>query len=166
MRKRYIANFGELLQTQLREMETVFHVEHQFKQGWAEDMSLEDAMARSRSNCRRFRTTTVGPHRADLQINVSGHAAKQVLSRGQQKTLIYAMHMAQLSLLHTSTENRAIVLCDDLIAELDKQQSVKILTQLQKQGSQVFLTATEPFELPSAEIVQFSVIGGDVQKSV
>ena len=166
MRKRYIANFGSQLQTQLQEMETVFHVEHQFKQGWTEDMSLEDALARTRSNCRRFRTTTVGPHRADLQIDVSGHPAKQVLSRGQQKTLIYAMHMAQLSLLHNLTENRAIVLCDDLTAELDNQQSVKILTQLQKQGSQVFLTATESFELPSAEIVQFSVSGGGVQKRV
>ena len=166
MRKRYIASLGSLLQIQLNEMETAFHVKHQFKQGWTEDMNLTDALARSRSNCRRFRTTTVGPHRADLHIDVSGHAAKQVLSRGQQKTLIYAMHMAQLSLLHTSTENRAIVLCDDLTAELDNQQSVKILTQLQKQGSQVFLTSTEPFELPSAEIVQFSVTGGDVQKSV
>ncbi|MEE9334759.1 MAG: DNA replication/repair protein RecF [Granulosicoccaceae bacterium] len=166
MRKRYIGELGKQLQTQLQEMETAFHVEHRFKQGWTEDMSLEDALARSRSNCRRFRTTTVGPHRADLQIDVAGHAAREVLSRGQQKTLIYALHMAQLSLLHSLTENRAIVLCDDLTAELDKQQIVNILTQLQKQGSQVFLTATEPFELPSAEIVHFSVTGGDVQKSV
>jgi len=166
MRKRYISDLGKQLQTQLQEMETVFHVEHRFKQGWTEDISLEDALARSRSNCRRFRTTTVGPHRADIQIDVAGHSAKEVLSRGQQKTLIYALHMAQLSLLHATTENRAIVLCDDLTAELDQQQSVKILTQLQKQGSQVFLTATDAFELPSAEIVQFSVTGGKVEKSV
>ena len=166
MRKDYIAQLGVELQKQLEEMETVFHVEHHFKQGWTEDMSLADALARSRSNCRRFRTTTVGPHRADLQIDASGHPAKQVLSRGQQKTLIYALHMAQLNLLNRLSENRAIVLCDDLKAELDKDQYVKILTQLEKQQSQVFLTATEPFELGSVEIVQYSVSGGSVEKIV
>ncbi len=166
MRKRYVSQLGTELQSQLTEMSAVFHVEHQFKQGWTEELSLEEALAKSRQNCRRFRTTTVGPHRADLQIDTSGHPAKQVLSRGQQKTLIYAMHMAQLNLLHKLSENRAIVLCDDLKAELDEDQYVKILTQLKKQQSQVFLTSTEPFESTSVEITQFSVQGGKVEKRV
>jgi len=75
-----------------------------------------------------------------------------MLSRGQQKLLVYAMHLSQLILLHKISNKPAIVLCDDLPSELDSEQSGKILTQIARLNSQVFLTSTEPQTLKNTPI--------------
>jgi len=47
-------------------------------------------------------------------VQVDEVAAKQVLSRGQQKVLVYLLHLAQLDMFSLQSSDRAIVLCDDL----------------------------------------------------
>jgi len=143
-RRNYVNSLQATLAELLAAMETMFHVELSYKSGWSDGMELSAALAKSFQNCRRFRTTTVGPHRAELQVSTDGVLARQMLSRGQQKLLVYAMHLSQLILLHKITQRPAIVLCDDLPSELDKDQNAKILHQIAQLNSQVFLTSTEP----------------------
>ena len=88
------------------------------------------------------------------------------MSRGQQKLLVYAMHLAQLVLLHEISNKPAVILCDDLPSELDQEQSGKILAQIALLNSQVFLTSTEPQSLPDVPIEMFSIAGGELRKGV
>ncbi len=165
-RRNYTVSLQSTLTELLRSMETVFHVELSYRSGWSDGIDMAEALAKSFQNCRRFRTTTVGPHRAELQISTDGVLARQILSRGQQKLLVYAMHLAQLILLHTITNKPAIVLCDDLPSELDREQSGKILGQIAQLNSQVFLTSTEPQSLENTPIEMFSIAGGELRKGV
>jgi len=166
----YRRNYTNSLQTTLvkllESMETMFHVELSYRSGWSDGIELGEALAKSLNNCRRFRTTTVGPHRAELQISTDGVLAKQILSRGQQKLLVYAMHLSQLILLHQITNKPAIVLCDDLPSELDQEQNGKVLDQIAQLNSQVFLTSTEPQSLPEIDFEMFTMTGGELRKGV
>ena len=167
---KYRRSYIELLSTSvnalLEEMQTVFHVELSYRSGWSDGSSLEDALARNLPNCRKFRTTTVGPHRAELAISADGVLAKQILSRGQQKLLVYALHIGQLIVLNQTTQRPAIILCDDLPSELDEEQNGKILAQIAQLNSQVFLTSTMPQTLENTAFEMFSVAGGELRKGV
>lgn len=165
-RRQYVESLQACLVELLGSMETMFHVELSYRSGWSDGLDLAEALKKNAQNCRRFRTTTVGPHRAELQVSTDGVLARQILSRGQQKLLVYAMHLAQLKLLHNITGKPAVVLCDDLPSELDKVQSGKILAEIARLNSQVFLTSTEPQELPNTLIEMYSVAGGELRNGV
>jgi len=92
--------------------------------------------------------------------------ARQVLSRGQQKVLVYILHLAQLYILTVSKGVKAIVLCDDLESELDEFHTRKVLAQLKASGSQVFLTGTTVKTAPDGAFAHYEVQGGEVRKVV
>ncbi len=165
-RRQYVKQLDKTLQTLLTDMGTVFHVELRYRSGWPDGLSLEEAIAKNYPQCRKFRTTTVGPHRGELVINANETLARQVLSRGQQKLLVYGLHLAQLTQLHSASNNLAIVLCDDLPSELDADQCSKILDQLVRLQSQIFLTSTVPQTLPTKDFSLFSVLRGEVKIGV
>jgi len=165
-RRNYVGSLLTTLTALLESMNTVFHVELSYRSGWSDGIELSEALDKSFQNCRRFRTTTVGPHRAELQVTTDGVLARQMLSRGQQKLLVYAMHLSQLILLHHITKKPAIVLCDDLPSELDREQNAIILAQIAQLNSQVFLTSTEPQMLENTSIELFSIAGGELRKGV
>ena len=141
-RHEYIASLAEIVTRRLKEMAVVFHVELRFRQGWSNDESFESVLETNLETHRKMRTTTDGPHRADIQILCDGIRAKQVLSRGQQKVLIYALHLSQLELLNKNTGKQSIVLCDDLISELDDDNTAAILEQICSGIHQTFVTGT------------------------
>ncbi len=163
MRRNYTRQLQQSVQSLLKNMESVFHVELRYRSGWSDGLTFDEALAKNFQQCRKFRTTTVGPHRAELVINADDHLAKQLLSRGQQKLLVYTLHLAQLINLHNRSSNLAVVLCDDLPSELDHEQNLKILHQLVQLGSQVFLTSTTPQNIPVQDFLTFNVTGGNLE---
>ena len=52
-------------------------------------------------------------------MRLEGRAAREVLSRGQQKLVAVAMTLAQLRLLQELTQTSPTLLLDDPAAELD-----------------------------------------------
>lgn len=166
MRRSYLKKLDAEVERLLESMGLMFHVKHRYRSGWAEGEDYADALARSFSNCRRLKTTTVGPHRADLHIESDGVMAGKILSRGQQKVLVYVLHLAQLYILTVCKGNRAVVLCDDLASELDEFHTQKVLEQLAASGSQIFITGTDVKGAPDGAFTHFEVQGGEVRKVV
>ena len=122
-----------------------------YKHGWDQSMSLEEALDHSRQQCLRYRTTSLGPHRADLRISLDGFPAKSRASRGQIKMLIYAMVFAQLQLYRESRGEKACLLCDDPSAELDNEHQQLLLSAIRSEGLQCFMTGVDFKHLPSTE---------------
>ena len=130
--------------------------------GWAEDVDFKAALASSLEHSRRMKTTTVGPHRSELSIRSDGRTARAVLSRGQQKSLVYALELAQLQLLSEKTEKRAIVLCDDLQAELDADYLASLVAELHGVSLQMFISSTDATALAHQADAVFHVEHGRV----
>jgi DNA replication and repair protein RecF len=113
---------------------------HYFK-GWAQDVSLAEALLASKSRDESKRLTHPGPHRADVIIRMSGRPAREVLSRGQQKLVAVAMTLAQLNLLQQATETTPTLLLDDPAAELDGEHLRRFIEQVMRLRSQLVLTS-------------------------
>lgn len=121
----------------------------EYQGGWPEDSSLIEALAASRPRDYRTGTTQVGPHRADMVIRVGAFKAQDHVSRGQQKVLAGAMVLTQLQVYRAHTQRPAVLLADDLSAELDAAHLARFLALAQATGSQLFLTAIRPETLPA-----------------
>lgn len=85
--------------------------------------------------------TTIGPHREDFAVNFKDKTVAAVASRGEVRTLILAMKLAELDYAEKSTSIRPILLLDDVFSELDKQRRAFLLDRLH--GYQALITTTD-----------------------
>jgi DNA replication and repair protein RecF len=112
-----------------------------YRRGWSGDHSLPDALDDARARDLRIKTTTVGPHRADLTFSVDGSQARDRVSRGQQKMLAAAFILAQVSLRARGDGPRTILMLDDPAAELDVDNLGKLLAVIAELPAQLIVTS-------------------------
>jgi DNA replication and repair protein RecF len=88
-------------------------------------------------------TTRAGPHRDDWRFWVSGRSLSSYGSRGQQRTAILALKLAEIRWMTGQTGESPILLLDEVVAELDERRRALLLETVQQVG-QALLTATDP----------------------
>lgn len=114
-----------------------------YERGWDGTSSLSESLRHSLARDQHLGYTSVGPHRADLQLNIQGKAAQTILSRGQQKWLIYSLKLAQGLLLKQQTDKSCVYLLDDVPSEWDDQRQKTLISILQDMASQVLITGID-----------------------
>lgn len=87
-------------------------------------------------------STSVGPHRDDLDILINGISARKFGSQGQQRSVVLALKLGEASVLKEKTGEQPIALLDDVMSELDAFRQDYILHHIE--GWQVFITCCEP----------------------
>ncbi|MBI2380401.1 MAG: DNA replication/repair protein RecF [Gammaproteobacteria bacterium] len=112
-----------------------------FYAGWDRQQDLGALLASHFETDRRQGFTALGPHKADLRIKLGGHAAQDVLSRGQQKRLVTVLKLAQAKVLKEQTGKPCLFLVDDLPSELDDASRAALLVCLRDYRMQVFLSS-------------------------
>lgn len=123
---------------------TVGEVSFKYYPGWDLDRNLESLLADNLDRDCKMGFTQYGHHRADLKICFNGVPAQDVLSRGQQKLLVFALGVAQGLLLREHTGKNCVYLIDDLPAELDPKKRTLIAEVLRDlAGAQIFVTGLE-----------------------
>jgi DNA replication and repair protein RecF len=122
-----------------------------YKRGWSANVGLREALADSWARDRAFGSTQVGPHRADLQIQVQDRRARHRVSRGQQKMLAAALVISQVRFVAAATDTELLLLVDDPAAELDRDNRTRLFSMLRDMPAQMFVTALEPADLPWTE---------------
>lgn len=144
-------------------------VELSYQRGWNAEYSFTDSLQQSFDKDTFKGFTTLGPHRSDLEIFCKGNLVQNCFSRGQQKLLVCAMRLAQISHLKLETNQQSILLVDDLAAELDLEHRQSLIELLIDTQAQLFVTATEhnSFELPpEIESKMFHVEHGNLKEVV
>lgn len=147
VRRRYVKRLGPRVAVFTERLAAIEHVTLAYRSGWPEAVELAAALQESRHRDREAGHTTVGPHRADLQVNVGGVRAAGRVSRGQQKLLVGALLLAQAALFHESTGKTSLILVDDLAAELDAGNRRRFMDLLTALPAQSFVTAIDPESL-------------------
>ncbi len=122
-------------------------VQVEFFQGWDSSRELLEVLEEHVDQERKVGHTLYGPNRADIRIRVGGRPAQDVLSRGQQKSLVILLKLAQVELLHDTDGRRCTFLIDDINAELDQPHRERLLYRLERLGSQVFITGIDSGEI-------------------
>jgi len=125
-----------------------------FSSGWSAECSFEEALRSHRDRDRQRGTTTAGPHRADVTLRRAHRAARETLSRGQQKLTAVAMIITPLQLLQDEQGMRAVLLLDDPAAELDDRNLQRLFAELSSLRCQMIATSLTPetalFQAPKA----------------
>jgi DNA replication and repair protein RecF len=91
----------------------------EFFSGWDVDQSLYDILVENEQKDLIRKSTTRGPHKADIKILVGENDAKQILSRGEQKILSIIWCCAQHEVLRKVHNIEATLIIDDIKSELD-----------------------------------------------
>ena len=89
----------------------------------------------------RQRTTTKGPHKDDLEFTIDGINVRSFGSQGQQRTSALSLKLAELHLIEEETGEKAILLLDDVMSELDLERQEYLIKSLS--DMQLFITTTE-----------------------
>lgn len=103
---------------------------------------LQRLRQRRREEIERGMTLT-GPHRDEMRFIVGDVDLGTFGSRGQQRTAVLALKMAQLAWMQETTGEAPVLLLDEVLAELDGQRRAFLLAQVD-QVEQAILTATDP----------------------
>lgn len=86
--------------------------------------------------------TLSGPHRDELRLFINGRDAGLYGSRGQARTAILALKLAQLEWMKTRTGDYPLLLLDEVVAELDSKRRAYLFSRI-SDACQTVLTTTE-----------------------
>jgi len=147
LRRSYLAGF-EVVFGRISEQLLGLAAICRYLPGWSQEESFAGALDDSWDRDSKHGLTHVGPHRAELALEVGGRAARHRLSRGQQKLLGTALVLAQCEFVASSQQRTVALLVDEPAAELDSGHLVQLIDVLVKPGVQLFMTALEADALP------------------
>ena len=142
-RAKWISELTRLVAEELEYVMPECVLRLEFRRGWPEGRTLEEALAAARTGDRRVGYTRVGPHRADVVLTTGLGPAARMLSQGQQKLLVLALVIAQFRLVSERTGGGGVLLVDDLAAELDRHHWEIAMARLRALGVQLVVTALD-----------------------
>jgi DNA replication and repair protein RecF len=85
--------------------------------------------------------TLVGPHRDDFEILKGERSLHAFGSRGEQRTAVFSLKLGELEYVAEKTEDRPVLLLDDIFSELDHERRKRLLEVIPKQ--QTIMTTTD-----------------------
>jgi DNA replication and repair protein RecF len=94
-------------------------------------------------------TTLIGPHRDDIVFELEGRDLSGFASRGQQRTAILALKLAELDLLAGLDGRPPLLLLDDVFSELDPERRSHLVRRI-AELPQAFVTTTTLDDLDPA----------------
>lgn len=112
----------------------------------AEEQMLK-ALETNQSKDLETTTTSAGPHRDDLAIDLAGVASRWYASQGEQRSLSLAMRLAERDVATDVHGEEPILLLDDVFSELDERRRHR-LAELVSTPGQAIVTATSADSVP------------------
>lgn len=110
--------------------------------GWNIEAGLSSELERLRKRDQLSGWTNCGPHKADLKFKF-GLSQRNVLSRGQQKMLVFSLQIAQCLHLWKSIDRAPLLLIDDISSELDSVNLNRLFHVIQELGFQCIVSSID-----------------------
>jgi len=105
--------------------------------------------------------TFTGPHRDDLEIHIKGRDARGYGSRGQRRTAVIALKLAEMYLFQEERKERPVLVIDDIASELDRKRR-NTLIDLIPENTQVLISNTDRLDYKWKDMKFYRVFGGEV----
>lgn len=128
---------------------SVFYSRNEYKN---EEITVRDIYLRELEKLKESRkedivlkTTTVGPHRDDLEILINNVSARSFGSQGQQRSCALALKLGESEIIKKITGETPVALLDDVMSELDEKRQDYVLNHINDR--QVFLTCCDPSQV-------------------
>jgi len=86
----------------------------------------------------KYGVTSIGPHKDDIKLIVSGTDARIYSSQGQQRTVALSLRLSEAKLIKKETGHMPVLLLDDILSELDESRQKYLIDHLET--DQAFIT--------------------------
>ena len=103
--------------------------------------SLLNALYEKRESDVERCITSVGAHREDFSIDLSGKSARLFGSQGQQRSAALSLKLAEANIISQVTAEEPVILLDDVFSELDPQRQKYVVSHFENR--QVFITCCD-----------------------
>ncbi len=105
--------------------------------------------------------TTSGPHRDDFNITLNNISARSYGSQGQQRSCALALKIAECRVIEKVTNEKPILLLDDVFSELDKSRKHFFLKQFL--DTQIFITSCDKTGIQGIKCGKsFRMVNGEI----
>jgi len=101
----------------------------------------KERMAKYKDTEIAAKTTLVGPHRDDFELLFNDKNIAYFGSRGQQRTALLALKLAEIDFIENKTNEKPVLLLDDIFSELDEHHKNTVLEVIKNQ--QTIITSTD-----------------------
>lgn len=147
-----ISEYSKNIYSGISENKEVFSVSYSEKEYNDTSLTVRDIFSqellklkKSRKEDVIFKTTSVGPHRDDLEILINNVSARNFGSQGQQRSCALALKLGESEIIKKITGETPVALLDDVMSELDEKRQDYILNHINDR--QVFLTCCDPSQV-------------------
>lgn len=123
---------------------------------------LADAIAAARDTDLDRRTTTVGPHRDEVVLELAGRDVRTRTSQGEQRSVALGLRVASFHLIRDQRRAVPVLLLDDVFSELDAGRSRRLVERLP--DGQVFVSSARVEDVPVSGAV-WEVADGTLRRT-
>ncbi len=139
----------------------------QLKSGFPQNLDLDEKTLSDYYNDKldfdiKLGRTQAGVHRADLIISMNGIPAIQSASRGQLKLIAITLLLAQNNTIHDENNSDAIIIIDDIAAELDSVNKKILINYLIQLDQQLIITTPLNDKIKIKDAKMFHVKHGEI----
>lgn len=107
---------------------------------------FEERLLAAREHDLRTGSTSVGPHRDDFALFLEGRALSETGSRGECRSAVLSLKMAELRYMELRSGEKPLLLLDDVFSELDALRQEKLGSLLQEYQTILTTTALDHVE--------------------
>lgn len=109
------------------------------------NMTLEQAVKKSRKKDLKIKSTSTGPHRDDICIMYETIDIRKFGSQGQQRTAALSLKLSEIELVKRTINDTPVLLLDDVLSELDKHRQNYLLDSIDDIQTLITCTGVEEF---------------------
>ena len=103
---------------------------------------VEEKLVSSKERDDYYHYATYGPHHDDYSFRMDGYDINTIASQGQKRMVLIAFKFALIRYVENRTGETPILLLDDILSELDKDNQERLLNII-PEGTQVIITNTD-----------------------
>ncbi|WP_099469820.1 DNA replication/repair protein RecF [Konateibacter massiliensis] len=93
----------------------------------------------------KLKTTSVGPHRDDLNFLIKNVDIRKYGSQGQQRTAALSLKLSEIELVEKIIKEKPILLLDDVLSELDSNRQNYLLNNISNTQTLITCTGLDEF---------------------
>ncbi|MFV0362480.1 MAG: DNA replication/repair protein RecF [Suipraeoptans sp.] len=127
------------------------------------NISLLEAVKRNREKDLKIKSSSVGPHRDDICFMSQNIDIRTYGSQGQQRTVALSLKLSEIELIKKYTNQKPILLLDDVLSELDKNRQNYLLDSIDDIQTLITCTGLDEFINNRFKVDKlFRVVNGSV----
>ena len=104
--------------------------------------NIKNEIIKAKEKDKYYHYTTFGPHHEDYEFVIDEYNVNSVASQGQKRMILISFKFALLEYIIKQTQETPILLLDDILSELDKNNQERLLKTIPK-DVQVIITNTD-----------------------